>query len=178
MPNDSLDLRPVAHDVSRAPATLMLISMSLVIGLSFNAMPWTGLAMSLRPDALLLLLMFWSLHEPSRIGQGSAFIAGVLMDVLSSAQLGQHALGYLVAVFLGQILHVRILKFRGIEQTMHVLGLLLLARVVELLLALIVGKGGLGIAGLFSPLIAAVFWLPITWILFHPAVRMNRARLA
>jgi rod shape-determining protein MreD len=172
VPNDSLDLRPVASDVSRAPATLILILTTLVLGLCFNAMPWTGLAMSLRPDALLLLLMFWSLHEPNKIGQGTAFIAGALMDVLSSAQLGQHALGYLVAIFLGQILHVRILKFRGIEQVMHVFGLLLLARVVEMLLALIVGKGSLGIVGLLS-----VFWLPITWILFHPSIRTNRVRL-
>jgi rod shape-determining protein MreD len=178
MPNDTLDLRPVARDVARAPATLTLIITTFVLAFCFNALPWNGIGLALRPDAMLLIVLFWSLHEPGRIGQGAAFLAGALMDVLGFSQLGQHALGYLVAVFLGQLIRVRILKFRGIEQLFHVFGLLLLARAVEVALALLLGREPLGFAAMFSPVLATVCWLPLTWLLFHPALRTRRSKIS
>jgi rod shape-determining protein MreD len=178
MPNDTLDLRPVARDVSRAPATLTLIITTFVLAFCFNALPWSGIGLALRPDALLVIVLFWSLHEPGRVGQGTAFIAGALMDVLGFSQLGQHALGYLVAVFLGQLIRVRILKFRGVEQLFHVFGLLLLARVIEIALLLLLGRDQIGFTSLISPVFATLCWLPLTWILFHPVLRTRRSKIS
>jgi rod shape-determining protein MreD len=178
VPNDSLDLRPVARDVARAPATLTLIFGTLIAAFCFNALPWSGLSLALRPDLLLVMLLFWSLHEPGRVGQGTAFIAGALMDVLDLSQLGQHALGYLVAIFLGQLWRVRVLKFRGVEQLFHVFGLLLIARLIELTLVFLLARNGLGLPSLLSPVIATLLWLPLTWVLFHPLVRTRRAKIS
>jgi rod shape-determining protein MreD len=177
VPNDSLDLRPVARDVARAPARLTLIFGTLLAAFCFNALPWSGTGLALRPDMLLVLLLFWSLHEPGRVGQGLALIGAFMMDVLVSTQLGQHALGYLVVIFLGQIWRVRILKFGGVEQLAHVLGLMLLARVIELMMAYLLARHFAGVAALFSPFISVLIWLPMSWVLFHPLIRNRRVKI-
>jgi rod shape-determining protein MreD len=46
------------------------------------------------PDLLALVLVFWSVHQPLRVGVGAAFVFGLLMDVHQAALLGQHALAY------------------------------------------------------------------------------------
>ena len=46
------------------------------------------------PDLLALVLVFWSVHQPLRVGIGAAFVFGLLMDVHQAALLGQHALAY------------------------------------------------------------------------------------
>jgi rod shape-determining protein MreD len=33
------------------------------------------------PDLLALVLVFWSVHQPLRIGIGAAFVFGLAMDV-------------------------------------------------------------------------------------------------
>ncbi len=33
------------------------------------------------PDLLALVLVFWSVHQPLRVGIGVAFVFGLLMDV-------------------------------------------------------------------------------------------------
>jgi rod shape-determining protein MreD len=177
VPNDSLDLRPVARDVARAPATLTLVFGTLLAAFCFNALPWAGAALSIRPDMLLVLLLFWSLHEPNRVGQGLALIGAFMMDVLVSTQLGQHALGYLIVIFLAQIWRVRILKFGGLEQLAHVLGLMVLARVVELIMAYLLSRQFAGLLSLLSPFISVLLWLPISWVLFHPLIRNRRAKI-
>ena len=46
------------------------------------------------PDLLALVLVFWNVHQPRRVGVGLAFMFGLLMDVHQGALLGQHALAY------------------------------------------------------------------------------------
>ena len=46
------------------------------------------------PTSLALVLVFWNVHQPRRVGVGLAFVFGLLMDVHDGAVLGQHALAY------------------------------------------------------------------------------------
>ena len=64
-----------------------------------SVLPWSGTWLLARPDFVLLVLIFWTVHEPRSIGQGMAFALGLLMDVSDSMLLGQHAFAYVVAVF-------------------------------------------------------------------------------
>ena len=66
-----------------------------------------------RPDFLLVMLLYWSMHESRNIGQGWGFALGLLMDVADSALLGQHALAYVVATYLIQLLRLRLLPLVG-----------------------------------------------------------------
>ena len=167
----SADLTPVARDVMKLPARAGLIATSLAAGYLLSALPWTGWLLLARPDFLLLVIVFWTVHEPRAIGQGVAFALGLLMDVSDSMLLGQHAFAYVIAVYGAQILRVRVLAFQLPEQTLHVLGIFAAAAAAMLLLNLLLGADFPGYALFASPILAAIAWAPATWILYHPAVR-------
>ena len=168
------DLTPVARDVLKLPATVGLMFFSLVGAYLLSVLPWSGRWLLARPDFVLIVLVFWTVHEPRSIGQGVAFALGLLMDVSDSMLLGQHALAYVIAVFGAQVLRVRILSFHLPEQTLHVLGLTIVASVVMLSLNLLLGADFPGFAYLVSPLVSALLWAPVTWLLFSGVARRRR----
>jgi len=174
----SADLTPLARDVMKLPASLGLIFFSLVGAYVFSVLPWSGTWLLARPDLMLLVLLFWALHEPRSVGQGLAFMMGLLMDVSDSMLLGQHALVYVMAVFGAQVLRVRILTFPLPEQTLHVMGLTMAASGLMLLLNMALGAEFPGPSFFISPVIAAMLWAPVNWILYLSSVRRRRGDTA
>jgi len=168
------DLTPVARDVLKLPATVGLLFFSLVGAYLLSVLPWSGRWLLARPDFVLIVLIFWTVHEPRSIGQGVAFALGLLMDVSDSMLLGQHALAYVIAVFGAQVLRVRILSFHLPEQTLHVLGLTIVASLVMLSLNLLLGADFPGFAFLVSPVLTALCWAPTNWLLYSSKVRRRR----
>jgi rod shape-determining protein MreD len=168
------DLTPVARDVMKLPAGAGLIFFSILGAYLLAVLPWSGNALLARPDFVLVVLVFWTVHEPRSIGQGVAFALGLLMDVSDSMLLGQHALAYVIAVFGAQVLRVRILSFHLPEQTLHVLGLTIVASLVMLSLNLLLGADFPGFAFLVSPVLTALCWAPTNWLLYSSKVRRRR----
>ena len=168
------DLTPVARDVMKLPASVGLIFFSLVGAYLLEVLPWSGNWLLARPDFVLIVLIFWVVHEPRSIGQGVAFALGLLMDVSDSMLLGQHALAYVIATFGAQVIRVRILSFHLPEQTLHVFGLTVTAAMVILVLNLLLGADFPGLAFLVSPVLTALCWAPVNWLLYSSAVRRRR----
>lgn len=168
------DLTPLARDVMKRPAGPGFILVSFLLAYGLAVLPWSGWGLLARPDFMLLAIVFWTLHEPRVAGQGLAFALGLLMDVSDSMLLGQHALAYVIAAYGAQILRVRILAFPLGAQTLHVLGLFVLATTVIVVTNLLLGAEMPGAALLLSPVLTALAWAPANWTLNHPAVRRRR----
>ena len=64
------DLTPVARDVMKLPASGTLILFSLLGAFCLSVLPWSGPWLLVRPDFVLVVLVFWTIHEPRSIGQG------------------------------------------------------------------------------------------------------------
>jgi len=171
----SADLTPLARDVMKGPAGAGFMFASFVVAYLVAVLPWSGWMLLARPDFVLLALVFWSLTEPRAIGQGIAFALGLLMDVSDSMLLGQHAFAYVLAVYLAQVLRVRILAFYLPEQTLHVGGIFFVSAAVVMMLNLLLGADFPGFSFLLSPVFTALLWAPATWLLHHPAVRRGRS---
>ena len=83
------------------PAKTSFVVFSLLAALVLNmvqGMGWGGNAPWV-PDLLSLVLVFWCVHQPLRIGIGWAFFLGLVMDVHQAGLLGQYALSYTVLAF-------------------------------------------------------------------------------
>lgn len=171
----SADLTPIARGPMSLPASLGLIFFSFVFAYLLSVLPWSGGWLLARPDFVLVVLLFWSLHEPRVVGQGMAFALGLLMDVSDSMLLGQHALAYVIATYGVQALRVRVLAFPILEQTLHVAGIFAGATIVVVLLNLLLGAAWPGPAIALSPLLAAIAWGPLTWLLYLPVLRRMRS---
>jgi rod shape-determining protein MreD len=151
----------------KGPASAGLVFFSILVAYLVSVLPWSGAWLLARPDFVLIVLMFWAVHEPRSIGQGIAFTLGLLVDVSDSMLLGQHALAYVVAVFGVQVLRARILTF-------HLPGLTIAASLVTLALNLLLGADFPGWAYLVSPVLTAFIWPPVSVILFSSALRRRR----
>lgn len=80
------------------------------------------------PDWIALVLMYWSIALPERIGVFTAFCVGLLADVLTGCLLGQYALIYVLITYLCIKQHRRLRQFPLIQQCLFVLLCLLLGR--------------------------------------------------
>jgi len=110
----------------------LIILLSFCLALSLTILPLPDWARAFRPQWVTLVLIYWAMALPHRIGVGIGFSLGILLDVLTGTLLGQHALGLSIVAFATVKLHQRVRVFPLWQQSLVVLVLL----VVEHLLAL------------------------------------------
>ena len=79
------------------PARLWFIYFSLFAALVLNLIPLGK--MPGIPDWLALVLVFWCIHQPLKVGMGAGFFFGAVMDVAQAGVMGQHALAYVLLAF-------------------------------------------------------------------------------
>ena len=142
---------------------------SLVMALLITMLPFGRLAWL--PDLVALTLVFWSVHQPHRIGVGVAFILGLLIDVHQSAMLGQHALAYTILSFLALTIHRRLVWFTLPSQALQILPLFIAAHAIELVVRLLAGATFPGYTLALAPLIEAALWPLISIVLLAPQRR-------
>ncbi len=63
----------------RRPVNPFFIALTLLLALGLNLLPLGRYPA--QPDVLALVLVFWNVHQPRRVGVGVAFVFGLLMDV-------------------------------------------------------------------------------------------------
>jgi rod shape-determining protein MreD len=151
------------------PANPFFIWGTLLLALLCNMVPLGRTPWM--PDFLALVLVFWSVHQPLRVGIGSAFFFGMAMDVHQSALLGQHALAYTILSFFAITIHRRLLWFSVPSQALQVLPLFAAAHAVELAVRMLAGGVFPGFSILLSPLLESVLWPVVSVLLLAPQRR-------
>ena len=151
------------------PVNPVFIWASLLLAMVLNMVPLGRLPWT--PDLLLLLLVFWSVHQPSKVGMGAAFVFGLCMDVHQAALLGQHALAYTLLSFVAITIHRRLLWFGIVEQTLQVFPVFLAAHAVALVVRLLAGDMFPGWWLLLAPVLEALLWPLVTLLLLAPQRR-------
>ena len=156
-----LPANPVFIWGSLVAAFLLEVLQTLVTG---SRSAWT-------PDWVAVVLVFWSVHQPQRIGIGAAFVFGLMVDVHQVALLGQHALAYTVLIYCAIMIHRRLLWFGVVGQMLQVFPLFLAAQLVEVAVRLVLGGDWPVWDVLLSPLIETLLWPVLTWLLLAPQRR-------
>lgn len=151
------------------PANPLFIIASLIVAFLLNLLPW-GQWVGI-PDFVALVLVFWSIHQPRKVGIGVAFFMGLLMDVHDATLLGENALSYTLLSYFAIMIHRRVLWFKVPTQTLHVLPLLFMMQFVQLLIRLMVSGDFPGWFYFLESIITAALWPVVTWILLAPQRR-------
>lgn len=148
------------------PVKPWFIAVSLLVAALLNLLPmaaWKGV-----PDWLGLVIVFWCVREPRRVGMGLAFLFGLAMDVADASLLGQHALAYVLAAYGASSLSRRILWFPLSQQALQVLPLLLLIPLVQFAVRAIDGAEFPGLAYFLGACLGALLWPLLTYFLLLP----------
>jgi rod shape-determining protein MreD len=151
------------------PANPLFIWGSLLLALIVNMLPLGRTPWM--PDIVAVVLVFWSVHQPQRVGIIVAFIFGLAMDVHQASLLGQHALAYTALSFFAITIHRRLLWFSVPSQAVQVVPLFLAAHAIELGLRMVAGGAFPGFYILLAPLVEAALWPVISVILLAPQRR-------
>ncbi len=94
-----------------------ILFISLLIAFLLTALPLPHWANDWRPAWVAMVLIYWCMALPERIGIGIAWCLGLLLDVQQGALLGQNALGLaMIAYFVIQI-HKRFRLFPLVQQS-------------------------------------------------------------
>jgi rod shape-determining protein MreD len=145
------------------------ITGSLLIAFVLNLLPWGRLFAA--PDFVALVLVFWNIHQPRRVGMGTAFAMGLLMDVHSASRLGENALAYTILSYGAIMLHRRVVAFPVFLQVLQVLPLFLVAQIVVLVVRVAIGSPFPGWPFFLESATTSLLWPLATWILLAPQRR-------
>ena len=138
-----------------------IIWLTFFIALLLGIVPFPHFE-SLRPLFMALLLAFWALELPQRVGMVTAWCLGIAQDVLDGTFLGHNALILTLITFLVLSLQQRVRMFPMWQQSLVVLVIFGLAQLLQLWLSALTGNRET-LAVLLPALISALLW---PWVSF------------
>jgi len=108
--------------------TYWVVIISLFLAYLLAIVPLSDWAMNWRPQWVLMVVFYWTMALPYRVGLGFAWAAGLLLDVLEGTMLGINALTLLIVAYVTLSLHQRLRMYSPIQQS----GLLFILALVAL----------------------------------------------
>ena len=138
---------------------------SVVLALLLGLVPLPALLQPVRPYWLALVLAYWVIEEPDKVGLGFAFCIGLVADLLYGGILGEQALRLVVMAFILDRFRARLRFFPLSQQALTIAVLLLNDRVINAVVHVVVGVPQLPWQHWLSPLIGMLLWAPLHLLL-------------
>ena len=138
-----------------------------LIALVLTLLPLPTWLAILRPEFLVLTVLYWSIQAPFAGGIGLGWLSGLLLDAFQGPILGEHALAVALVAYLGVHEHQRIRTKPLLQQSLMVFAVLVL---YEFVLFAVDGWSG-------HPLTTPLRWIPAaTGALVWPPVATMLSR--
>ncbi|MCA1713842.1 MAG: rod shape-determining protein MreD [Gammaproteobacteria bacterium] len=149
-----------------------LLPVSLLLALLLGLLPLPALLLPLRPYWLALVLAYWVLEAPHKVGLGVVFALGLVADLAFGGLLGEQALRLTVMAFILQRFRAQLRFFPLSQQALAIGGLLLNDRVVSAAIHLALAEPQLPWSFWWAPLLGMLLWAPLFLLL--DALRLAR----
>ncbi|HUH88987.1 MAG TPA: rod shape-determining protein MreD [Pusillimonas sp.] len=157
-------LEPIDVTPFRRPSGGLFIWGSILLVWIISLLPWR--LWQPAPDLLLLVILFWCLNEPRRVGMTTAFVFGLLMDVHDAGLMGEQALIYVLAAYGTIVLSRRLLHFSALAQAVHILPIVVASEAVARIVHAWLAGEWTGWTWVWSSLFTVALW-PLADTLLH-----------
>ena len=157
--------------VARRSNNGWLVWLTFILAMLLSVAPMPAFMEIGRPLWPALVLTYWTLALPQKVGMTTAWVIGIAQDVLNGTLLGQNALVLTLIVFLVLALHQRLRMFPMWQQSLVLLVVFGLAQLVQLWLNALTGNRPPTLAFVLPALVSALLW---PWVSF--ALRGLRRR--
>ncbi|MDE0733296.1 MAG: rod shape-determining protein MreD [Gammaproteobacteria bacterium] len=101
-----------------------VIFLTFSIAYLLAIVPFPDWAMSYRPEWVPMVLIYWVMALPYRVGIGWAWVVGLLLDILEGSILGVNALSLVILAYVTLSLHQRMRMFTTFQQSGLMLALI------------------------------------------------------
>lgn len=125
------------HQEILTPAKTGYVLLTLIAALILNFAPLNTLLFTLRPDFVALVILYWCINQPQRLGMTLAFCAGLMMDVHYAGILGHNAMVYCTVVYMASVFRRRISIFSLMKQAPQIGLILIVMQTFQILIAMI-----------------------------------------
>ena len=136
----------------------MIIAATFAVALVLSVVPVPNWAEQFRPDWVGLVLIYWCMATPQRVGIGTGWLVGLLQDVLYGALFGQYALSKAIIAFLAVKLHLRIRVYPPWQQAIGVLVMLAIGQLFIIWVRAVIGKPAAGFSFWTPSIVSMVIW--------------------
>lgn len=136
-----------SNSTSRRRPVIACMIASLILTIA----PLPHWADAFRPDWVALTLIYWAILLPRTYSIGSAWLAGLILDVAQGTLFGQHALAICFVVFITVKFHLQMRVFPLAQMTTTIFAMLSLYQFILFWIN--------GVAGINAPAVA--YWGPV-----------------
>ena len=142
-----------------------IVWVTLFIGVISQIMPLPSVVDAWRPDWLLMIVLYWSIALPHRYNILTAWVFGLVLDILLGATLGVRSLAMSLVIYVA-ILHCqRLRNFPKWQQSLVIMLLICMYHLVIYWVEFVMQEAVFD-TDLFLPAISGlVIWPWIFWIL-------------
>lgn len=148
---------------------------TFLIGLMLSQIPLPYFIEWARPEWVAMILIYWVMALPHRVGMGMAFFLGLLLDVIKGSVLGLNALSLTTIAFLTLLLHQRLRMFPLIQQAMMVMVLVGINQLLFHWMQAFTGFTGDSLIFLLPCLVSGILW-PWLFVILRGVRRFFRIR--
>jgi rod shape-determining protein MreD len=159
--------RPAPQEIL-LPVKPGYIALTLAAALLLNLLPWSGYWAWIKPDFVALVVLYWCIEQPRKMGFIAAWLVGLFMDVADGTLFGQHALAYTILAYAGIVLHRRVRMFAITPQALHVIPLFLMNDLIILGVRMLGGADFPGWHYFIGSFVAGALWPPLASLLRIP----------
>jgi len=144
------------------------IVLSVALAFALRLLPFPVWAQELRPDWVVLVVIYWVVIPPHRLGVMLAFVIGLMLDGVSGTLLGEHAFCLVMITYFAQLLHRPLLLYPWWQRIFWVVLLVFFYQTLLLLIQSMLGEA-------VDPWL---FWVPalssgLIWLWMSRMGRLN-----
>ena len=140
------------------PVRTLPVILTFILAIAFEVMPLPEALQAFRPPLVMMILIYWTMMWPQRVGVGTAFCIGICLDILHGQLLGQNALALIVVTYLTLRFHLQIRIFPLWQLTMTVFALLTFNALLQLLVEGLAGLSASGFMHWTQVLTGTLLW--------------------
>jgi rod shape-determining protein MreD len=134
------------------------VALSALVALGLTILPLPQLLQPLRPDFLVLVVLYWSIEQPRAGGLTLAFFGGLAIDVIHGVVLGEHALALTLTAAWATNLRLRIRVFSMLTQCLTIFALLFMYQFILFWIDGATGNPVITMARWLAPEIGGLIW--------------------
>lgn len=140
-----------------------VVLLSFAVAALLEVLPLPASIAWWRPQFIALVLLYWVVAIPHRVGLTTALLVGLYADVLCGAVLGQHALALVLVTYIAILLYQRFRLFALWQQAGVVLLLAVLYQFCGQWVQNLAGRGAPDTRFLLPAISTALLW-PLVFV--------------
>ena len=79
---------------------IFILAFIFIVAFVLEIMPWPNDFQGYRPTWVVLVLLYWALALPDKVSVGTAFVVGIIWDLVVGSILGIHALVLSIDIYI------------------------------------------------------------------------------